>query len=196
MPFSSELILTLSSTTVAWLLDIVDFYSNDQKAHFFLQQFSLNPNSRKKGFFFLQNGLLKYKGSLWVGNNPDLHMQIFKAFHDNPLGGHSGFLVTYRRVHYLFCWTCMKTFIRDMVKCCITCQQAKPEWLQWILLLVPFEICPLLVPTQAWEMITMDFISGLPASGHSNCILVVIDKLTKYGQFIPLRHPFIAQKVA
>jgi hypothetical protein len=42
----------------------------------------------------------------------------------------------------------------------------------------------------------MDFITGLPAFGHYNCILVVIDKFTKYGHFIPLHHPFNAQKVA
>jgi hypothetical protein len=42
----------------------------------------------------------------------------------------------------------------------------------------------------------MDFIDGLPSSGHANCILVVVDKFTKYAQFIPLSHPYTTSSVA
>jgi hypothetical protein len=45
-------------------------------------------------------------------------------------------------------------------------------------------------------MATMDFIDGLPKSRGIDCILVVVDKLTKYAHFMPLRHPYTAPKVA
>jgi len=42
----------------------------------------------------------------------------------------------------------------------------------------------------------MDFIKGLPHSGHANCILVVVDKFSKFTHFLPLLHPLTATSVA
>lgn len=55
---------------------------------------------------------------------------------------------------------------------------------------------PLPVPVRAWQMVSMDFIEGLPQSGRYNCILVVVDKFSKYSHFSPLAHPFSASQVA
>jgi hypothetical protein len=42
----------------------------------------------------------------------------------------------------------------------------------------------------------MDFIEGLPLSGKFDTILVVVDKFSKFGHFIPLKHPLSAASVA
>jgi hypothetical protein len=54
----------------------------------------------------------------------------------------------------------------------------------------------LLVPKGACEVVSMDFIEELPKSGSANCILVVVDKFSKYNHFIPLLHPFTTAMVA
>lgn len=42
----------------------------------------------------------------------------------------------------------------------------------------------------------MDFIEGLPKSEGKDCIMVVVDRFTKFAHFIGLTHPYSAQEVA
>lgn len=55
---------------------------------------------------------------------------------------------------------------------------------------------PLAVPTQAWQIVCMDFIDGLPKSHRFDSIMVVVDKFTKYANFVPLSHPYTTLQVA
>lgn len=44
-------------------------------------------------------------------------------------------------------------------------------------------------------MVSFDFIEGLPRSNRYDCILVVVDKFSKYNHFLPVSHPFSASQV-
>lgn len=110
--------------------------------------------------------------------------------HESAVGGHFGFPVTYRRIKSNFAWPGMKQQIYDFVQTCQICQQAKPERVKY-----PGPLLPLPIPENAWQVVSMDFISGLPPR-QGNYILVVVDKFSKYAHFIPLTHHFIALIVA
>ena len=56
---------------------------------------------------------------------------------------------------------------------------------------------PLPIPEWKWEVITMDFIIVLPKSKKQNdSIFVVIDKLSKATQFIPVKSTYKAVNIA
>ena len=42
----------------------------------------------------------------------------------------------------------------------------------------------------------MDFIDGLPSSQGYTVIMVVVDRLSKYAHFVPLKHPYTALSVS
>lgn len=116
---------------------------------------------------------------------------LLQQYHESVIGGHAGELKTYLRLSRDWFWKGMRRDIKYHVQQCMVCQQQKRSQQSPAGLLQPLPI-----PSQIWEELTMDFIDGLPLSKGVNCILVVVDRLSKYSHFIPLRHPFTAAVVA
>jgi len=182
---------TLDVVSVAqpqWLQFLQDSYQNSSEAQTLLTALSIQS---PHGHYTLVQGIIRYKNVVWLGHSLNMQTKVMHQFHSSPLGGHSGYFVTYVRIRKLFYWPHMKQSIQTFVAGCQVCQQAKAERVPYPGLLQPLE-----VPAQAWQTITMDFIESLPVSSSFNCILVIVDKFSKYAHFIKLKHPFSALHVA
>jgi Integrase zinc binding domain len=111
--------------------------------------------------------------------------------HDSSIGEHVGILGTYQKTKKIFYWPKLKEDVISHVMTCDVCQLNKSKNK-----LPPGLLEPIPIPPGAWQLITMDFISGLPKSENKDVIMVVIDKFIKYAHFIVLSHPITTIEVA
>jgi hypothetical protein len=117
--------------------------------------------------------------------------KLIGAFHSSAIGGHSGVNATYHRVKKLFLWKGMKNDEDTYVKQCSIYQHTKHSHSHPAGLLQPLPI-----PAGVWQDLSMDFVEGLPKSEGYTVIMVIVDKLTKFAHFLPLKHPYTAATVA
>ncbi|GKB25735.1 putative reverse transcriptase domain-containing protein [Tanacetum coccineum] len=89
-------------------------------------------------------------------------------------------------------WPRMKKDIAEYVSKCLTCLKVKAEHQRLFGLLQQPEI-----PVWKWKGIAMDFVTKLPrtSSGHDT-IWVIVDRLTKYAYFLPMREDYKMERLA
>lgn len=183
---------TISICTPKWLETVVEAYQQDPQAQQLLQELSLVGHNDKG--YALVDGVIRYKGRIWLGSHTEAHQAIMLALHASGLGGHSGMTTTYQKVKSLLSWPNMKADIQQSISKCEVCAKAKTKHNR-----LPGLLQPLSVPNKSWHTVSLNFIEGLPKSKTFNTILVVIDKFSKYAHFahfIPLAHPYTALTVA
>lgn len=180
---------TVSSCVPSWLEEVQKGYDSDISTSQLLAKVLLSPSQFPS--YSLKNGILYYMRLIWLGANSELQLKIMSAFHCSAVGGHSGIQVTYSRVRRLFAWSGLKQAVRQFVSNCSICKQAKAERVRY-----PGLLQPLPVPEHAWVTVSLDFIEGLPSLAGFDCILVVVDKFSKYAHFLASVHPFTAFDVA
>jgi hypothetical protein len=86
----------------------------------------------------------------------------------------------------------MKKDVDDYITRCMECQKVKDEHRHPTGLLQPLPI-----PKKKWEVITMDFITGLPKTNKKHdSIMVVVEKLTKAAHFVPVKTTHTMNNIA
>jgi hypothetical protein len=130
------------------------------------------------------NGLIYFED--WNGNHrlvvPDsLRLGIMNEVHNTIMeAAHGGYAKTYNHIASIYYWPRMSQEIKRYVSTCDICQKAKPRRH------APFRMLqPIPIPSQPFEVVSMDFIPELPESEGFDNVLVIVDKLTKYALFIP-----------
>ena len=121
---------------------------------------------------------------VWVP--PNLHNTVAKMMHEHPNVGHLGITNTLEKLQRNYEFPKMKETVTQIIHDCVPCGRSKTARH------LPYGLLqPLPVPPRPWHSISMDFITKLPASKDTHtgvtydAILVIVDRLTKYGIFIP-----------
>ena len=121
----------------------------------------------------------------------DLWLRVLQYKHDHILAGHVGQNKTLQAVHWDYFWPKLCTFVQDFCASCTTCKRTKAPWHK------PYSFLKQLpVPGRPWNLISMDFIEHLPSSSGHTAILVVVDRLSKQGIFIPTTNNITAPELA
>lgn len=86
----------------------------------------------------------------------------------------------------------MKRDMVEFVQRCLTCQQVKAEHQRPAGVLQPLPI-----PEWKWDQVTMDFVTGLPRTPRRHdAAWIVVDRLTKTANFLPIRATYGLDKLA
>ncbi|XP_026433073.1 uncharacterized protein LOC113330481 [Papaver somniferum] len=173
-------ISAMALSAPAWTHDIINSYTNDAVASTLIPQILVNP-SAVSNFTYLE-GILIFKGRIYVGTNSNLRQHILHSIHSSAIGGHFGIHGSYVRAKTYFYWKDLNQDNLMLVSQCETCQQKKFDHQHPAGLLQPLPI-----PTQAWQHISMDFIEGLPKSQNKDVILLQLFLTETSGfHWIPL----------
>jgi transposase InsO family protein len=150
----------------------------------------------QEGRFSLETGLLyhreKHTSVLVLCSSEDI-TQILKVCHDEFMSGHLSEERTKERVRVTAWWPQWRKDVDDYIESCERCQKANRTtgkrfgYMQRIT-----------EPTYPWEVINMDFVTGLPPAGNDNVnsVLVVVDRFSRRARFLPCHKEINAMDTA
>ncbi|KAF1314306.1 Retroelement pol polyprotein, partial [Globisporangium splendens] len=146
--------------------------------------------------FEKRNGLLFLRTKhpvlrLCVPNSDKLITDVIQEFHDAPVAAHPGVRRTQLKAAQWYYWPTMEKDIHEYVGSCQTCARWKSNNRKKIGLMMPIP-----TPQECWDVVSMDFITGLPVSEGFDAILVTMDKLSKRPKYHPTHSTADAEATA
>src|SRR5271168_4920422 len=124
-------------------------------------------------------GLLYFRGKIYIPDSAELRRRIVSLCHDTKIAGHCGRWKMLELVSRNYWWPQMSRYVGKYVSTCDMCLRTKAPRQP------PMgELHPLPVPDRPWDVISVDFILELPEAKGKDCIMVVVDSVTKRSHFI------------
>jgi hypothetical protein len=153
----------------------------------------MNPMLRDRiqwAEYIIQEGLL-FKGNQLCISKCSMRDNFLKKKHSGGLVGHFGHDKTFAQLKNSYYWPGMRKYVIRFVNRCRICQHAKGKR-QNTGLYQPFPI-----PERPWDVISMDFVLGLPRTQRGcDSIFVVVDRFSNMAHFIPCQKTSDATHVA
>jgi len=118
---------------------------------------------------------------------------VLHECHDNVNSGHLSEERTVERIKQTAWWKDWRNQVHEYIQTCDVCQKTNKQTGKRFGLLQAIT-----EPTTRWEVINMDFVTGLPPGGSYsyNSVLVVVDRYSKRARFIPNHKDDTAMEVA
>ncbi len=157
----------------------------DIRAHSTVARAEFAIGSQSPGWSF-SDGLALWYNRIFVPNVASLRERVMRECHDSTTCGHPVELIARD-----FYWPSLTKDAHSYVDGCATCQRTKPLRQKPLGLLTPNEI-----PEAYWEIISCDFITGLPRSRGYDAVMVAVDRLSKMVRFIPCLKTITSEQAA
>jgi len=136
------------------------------------------------------DGVLQFRGKIYVLQNSDLRRRIVSLCHDT-IAGHPRRWKTLELVSRNYWWPQMSRYIRQYISTCDLCLRTKPIRQPPV-----GELHALRIPDSRWDTLSVDFIVKLPLSSGHDTVMTVVDSVSKQAHFIPTHTTVTAEGTA
>ena len=137
-----------------------------------------------------EDGLILYEDLIYIPRHLPLREKIMKLHHDSTLAGHPGIAKTLELITRNYWWPGIRGYVKKYTQGCRICQETKVKRGSH----APLQ--PNAIPSQPWEIISIDLVGPLPRSQGYDMICVIVDRFTKMIKVIPTTSSVTSEGVA